>query len=1673
MEENLSLNQRQQFLLTQLTNLQSLQTKLLSTSDQVKCEIFDMCYLPLFTLLSTHPQVQAKQKSTASANTGTASTSSVPSVSISLSSLPSSQTRVWELSLLCLNLLLTSCITQPYLIRASLCKRFFGIFQLLLHFIVPSSNEEKGGSSSSQVKKNELIPITANSSTTESSTQSSSTQSTTSSTSSSVSISPSEEMRLAGLTCIHTLFRCISSQFSTSRSSSLITDLQPLITIFQTHPGFSISLGYYIHLLTRSLMKEKHRGLRLLTIESLHEVMKVLKHEQLNKTITNTTNSSMNTTSSNTLTPVPGSILLMAYFPGIISSLYHILIFDSSSSLHSGGYKLRFSTFQLFHLFIQFVVKFVAGEKEIIQPLFKQGGGEKSKEQMEEDEEDGFEDDLTAAKQTKKTMDSLYALIPHSSDASSSATRNQITQLVSKSSPSISLSSIHPVLQSVLKPLDLKWWIETRENLQNMIKKVYETERQVKERKEITKIMLEAVERYLVGDDEDENEEDDEEDEPMLEEIDSSSTSFLPKQQGGTIYTTLLSSSCTLTWLEFVSYCHEHDDLELRKKAEMIIQRIGQKMRENEEKNGKNSEKNNDSMMRSLLSSSSSSSVTKPIHSPSLLPLLRSSLSRHLLQLPRLLSTSSESVQISLLKTIKGYISILGKQQELWKFIENPQELQRLMKVLYTSWKIEGKESKVLEREKEEGKDQEQDDDIKNTTTDLIPTSTTLSSSTISSGLPTYYTFSFSHLHSSTSHTLSLSILRSLGYHLAQQFGLFIAYFHEKLLQGIEEIKKGNFTEWNQLKETILFINQLILGVGLAIKQDLISVYEILPHVELIMYEYLSPTLWYLTEIYQFKGKVLRQNEQQNNLIIVSLLIRGIGDMSEAIGGEEWKSELMHLLYPLFSKLGSNHSSIHQAALVTLYRMAYACGYQHELESFPSSSSSSTSISPDSVLQKMIVENMDYLVEQMSVELRTLDMTSRYQTSSSSDGSGGMIHHPLTLPLVLTALLTKISLDCTKAIIPLLDDVLKVILDKLCELSIAHEDEEAEMDEIGQRIAFSSTSGPYGYVSTHMSRLAYLEILRSVVTAIHLIQQSQTTPAMELPSIFASAPPVPLITQSDTAKLLKTPEQLALEQADSMMNLDEYDDTSSSPDEVSEPVEKKARIQSPTASVVGADIPSTTASYFSPSSIHTRLVELIRTRESDSARTRSEMAWFDRMSQKKNENEESKSSIEDDSIKSDAEKWYDEREAHRKREAEKKFNQINGVPDEEAEEELEQQAKAHADPPEIPLTKDQQTVLAIFGQCRNFLLPGSGPRALALQISVLRIAEECIPVLEQRPKELFPEIAKFWPTLLQSLKLVENASMASSASNMSNDRNNISKQLRGGAFESSVVTSSTESQSRFEALMNVEADPTEQASEKQLTQLIQSLSTSSSSSSGVPLSPTSLPQFTHSTASPLFVQSLSVLSLLARSASKFLSGRFTNELWPGLQGVLKLEARWLAETRNRSAARRGHAEEESLRLTPTYKVQKALLETLLELSRFPDLANQHLLALSEHVAPYLSRDQPTEFQELASNAMRVLMQHDVDVVWFVLWKLCPSIDPGQSKSILPPTKPTFFAHPCFQHVFPNFDGHFLCHQRMQPTSQLQPHTPTTDHVNEYAANVYSLLTALNSEDLNRSKISSL
>jgi len=1573
------LQQLHSSLHTLLATLRTLPATFLSAS-------FDILYLPLFTILFSHPKAE-EQQTTAAARQQLGSNSKPSTATPNSTPFPMlpHQDRVWEVTLQCLQVLLDAAIREPMFVRATLCKRFFGIFQLLLHFL-PSDFKTSTNAAEEDKQRTTMVMGATR----------------TDNSAASRAVWHSEETRMTGIECVTKLISAVQVQLQTDiaipspSSSSQIPSVQPLLSTLQLNPAFAISLGYHIHLLVRFISKERNRELRRKSMEGVEAIIRLLQLPILNQP-------SSSASSSMTFAPVPGRLLLLSYFPGIMSALFNLLVFDSQAAVRSGGWKLQRHAMQLFMEVTRIALTEVANVDEVVQEVVS--GPSKSSDMADDDDDDALIKPPDAHTETAdRAMQKLQSLLPKPQPLSSSTHSR-------RASSAAMLTQLHPVLRNVMRPLDASWWHETRSQLVRMMDRIFSAT-QLTTRTEIASIMLTAATTFLCEQPDD-------------------TADFHPAltANGNTLYTSLLPPQCVTTWLEFIVFSQQHDDDGVRRQAEKAMEQISSRA----------------SGWRAQ-AAASTALVPQPIHSSPLLPLLSTSLSAHLLRLPRALPSASETQQLALLKTIKASIHALGRcaQPEsdfnpLYQFFHA--DMERMIQILYRVWEVEGKESKVLERERTR-------DDMTIVPSKQTTAAVAESTSSTALSLPTYFHTSLTHMHTPAAHTLSLSILHDIGYYLSHQFGLFIAYLHERLVNGMHEVQeRSNYSSTNKLKETILIINQLMLGAASAVRSQRMAVHDLVPHIEMLFFEYLNPILWHLPLSNPRRthrdAQTLTHAQLQNNLVIVTLLIRGIGDMAQA-SQYEFQPFLMHVLHPLLEKLASTHATVHQSALATLHRVAMESGYNVALDG-----ESAAPTGADQDLQNMLVHNMDYLVEQMTVELRNLQPT--FMTSAGSSSSSAQV---LTLPLVLTSLLTKISFSCTRAIIPLLDDTLDLILDKLSDLTLQQqelaEDDAWSMEmDLESMVAASSVS---------MSRLAYLEILRSLANALYLIKQHEQADGSHetkdpSAAMYASAPPLPSLMPPGTIDDIDVSARKRLEmEVDSMLNFDGD--------------EEKSEEKSSSNSVEHF--------CFAPVSIRQRLERNVAAAMERADRQRYEAEWLRRQQLGMTMEDETDGVARDSDGQSRAERWYKEREAERVKQERLKWNAVNGMEDEELDAEMERNEAAHRDAPEIPLTHDQSTALRIFAQCRNYLdtASGHGLQSLAQQSTVLATVSHCIPVLEPVPKHLFPEIAKFWPSLQRTLRLIDNATL---------DRHsgqNRSHKLE--ATESNMDTTEYSSTSPMHTLMQVHTNEPKKPGEEQLTQLIASLS-----STAVIPAPPSPSTFSHSTSSPLFIHGLSVLSLLVRCASKFLSARFSNELWPLLQHILTFEQGWMKELQqqqkemnNKSAhtKQQHEANDGRIKLLPAYKVQRALLETLAELARYPDLSSMHVIELSSHVLPYLSRDQPVEFQRLALQLLSSLSQHDADAVWQCAWRLCPhttmqhtiQISGRNAQSVkLTHLSSFILSHPCFQHRYPNFDPALLLHQRAHGWTD---GGSQDERDNPYQESVLQLLHLLSSSKLAQSKL---
>lgn len=116
-------------------------------------------------------------------------------------------------------------------------------------------------------------------------------------------------------------------------------------------------------------------------------------------------------------------------------------------------------------------------------------------------------------------------------------------------------------------------------------------------------------------------------------------------------------------------------------------------------------------------------------------------------------------------------------------------------------------------------------------------------------------------------------------------------------------------------------------------------------------------------DMYSFCGDIFAQassslnivkgNERYDDAILCSAL-QGMESIARYMG-EDFKSELMDVLYPLVDFLGSPNATVRKFAQKTIISVAQSCHY------------------PD--LRTLLVENSDYIIDALSIKLNTLDFS--------------------------------------------------------------------------------------------------------------------------------------------------------------------------------------------------------------------------------------------------------------------------------------------------------------------------------------------------------------------------------------------------------------------------------------------------------------------------------------------------------------------------------------------------------------------------------------------------------------------------------------------------------------------------------------------------------------------------
>ena len=700
----------------QLVSLRALLASL-SPSDRAGC--FDAVFAgPLFTVLVGHPK--AAERGRAPQTPGSEGRLAAHSFPM----LPH-QDRVWEETLKCVECLLQAGIqapvsqlhahtdggfqcsqpaNQPRIRRlahaaalslslpplpqlpfrvGTFPKRFFLLFQQLLHFLPSdfktSSSQPTGPAAAAATRSAAAASSTA-------------ATAATSGDGSRIAVWHSEETRIEAMTCVQSLFLCVEQQLQAGGQSP---ELSPLLHTLQRDPSFCISLGYYIHLMLRFATKERNRTLRTLAIDSLSTVVRLLQLPALNQPA--------GSLSPATAPSVPGRMLLLSYFPGIMSALFNLLIFDSGSApARSGGWRLQLRAFELFVAVTRAAVQHVATVDEIVRDAT-----EAQRSAATDDDELVARDANTIA--ADEALAKLRALVPLPTGAGASTASRP------SSGPVPSASSLHPLLASILKPVDLFWWRESRTHIGSVMQRVFSSA-SLCGHSATALSMLTAAGAFLLGDG----------------EGDAAAAVCLGPAlaaQGHSLYTALLPPPCAVGWLEFVAMAGQHSDPAVRAAAKGTVDKIAQRVGRSgggPQRHGQSALMAAGQTFTGAAPSSgwlSAGGSPPPLAAGGLVPLLRGALSSRLLRLPRSLPAAPESAQMAQLRAVKGIIEMLGQVADgseigaaaaglvgsgmgsglagapsspLWDFISS--DWDRILEIFYAVWAVDAAESRVLER---------------------------------------------------------------------------------------------------------------------------------------------------------------------------------------------------------------------------------------------------------------------------------------------------------------------------------------------------------------------------------------------------------------------------------------------------------------------------------------------------------------------------------------------------------------------------------------------------------------------------------------------------------------------------------------------------------------------------------------------------------------------------------------------------------------------------------------------------------------------------------------------------------------------------------------------------------------------------------------------------------------
>ncbi|XP_069740729.1 TELO2-interacting protein 1 homolog [Narcine bancroftii] len=326
--------------------------------------------------------------------------------------------------------------------------------------------------------------------------------------------------------------------------------------------------------------------------------------------------------------------------------------------------------------------------------------------------------------------------------------------------------------------------------------------------------------------------------------------------------------------------------------------------------------------------------------------------------LPRLMRTHDDQSKFISLSLLLGYLKLLGSKVNI--VLNSTVHLGRLSKALIQILELDVTDVKIVEERQltSEAANLHQSTPCSSSSNDLM-----------TCGKPATQRKYFKYFNEERIFTLLQQVCRVLGYY--GNLYLLVDHFMELYQESVM-----------YRKQAALVINELLLGsAGLDVyvlheKETPVSTEDFKATITSIVEEYTSMDNWHLVTNLDSENETgLNKNQPQfqgftegfhsgsqyssltvhtmnSNIWQICIQLEGIGYFARVLN-KEFRLVLMTTLYPVLEKIGAETLLISQIARSTLVDMCQACGYAS--------------------LQEMINQNLDYLVNTISLNLRRLD----------------------------------------------------------------------------------------------------------------------------------------------------------------------------------------------------------------------------------------------------------------------------------------------------------------------------------------------------------------------------------------------------------------------------------------------------------------------------------------------------------------------------------------------------------------------------------------------------------------------------------------------------------------------------------------------------------------------------